>query len=446
MRNASEVSGRQVFGCFRQLFCDLTVCTQITPSSWKMYFQTCKPDLVVALADIPYSQAPQSQKRLQKSLERSTAWLSHLLSTVSQPSSVSPQSPSAKPAVLVSLVGGTDERARTTFSENLVEMLHGKEQEQISPLQTLDDGVAGYQFELLPIRQTLQAERISAASQDDPPDQSEELTSLMRSSLAPLPSGKPRIAYGARSPHEILRFICDVGIDLFDMHWAQWAANIGVALDFRFPVPDPAETLSADHTAPKPKSRSDATVDIGHNLFNLDYAHDHSRLASSFLDGASHSALAATEVAKTPQRCECGACSPVPFSGTILHDTVTQPPEKPSSPLPPYSRSYIHHLLHTHEMSSHTLLTMHNISVMDSFFSGIREVLRRSQAETHLFAQEIERFVATYGEPGELFAEAEKDWAKVESERGKGRLAREKEKQDAEVAADKEVGVVPGEE
>lgn len=445
MHNALEVSGRQVFECFRQLFTDLTVYIQITPSSWKSYFQACNPDLVVALADIPHSQAPQSQKRLQKSLERSTAWLSHLLSTVSQPSIVSPQSPSARPAVLVSLVGGTDERARTTFSENLVEVLHGKEQEQISPLQTLDEGVAGYQFELLPIRQTLHAERISTASQDVSLDQYEELSSLMRSSLAPLPSGKPRIAYGARSPHEILRFIRDVGIDLFDMHWAQWAANIGVALDFRFPAPDPAEIISANHPAPKPKSRSNATVDIGHNLFNLDYAHDHSRLASSFLDGASYSALAATDVVKA-QRCECGACSPVPFSGTILHDTVTQPPEKPSSPLPPYSRSYIHHLLHTHEMSSHTLLAMHNISVMDSFFSGIREVLRRTQAEAHLFTQEIERFVATYGEPGELFAEAEKDWAKVESERGKGRLAREKEKQDAEVVADKEVDVVPQEE
>lgn len=75
---------------------------------------------------------------------------------------------------------------------------------------------------------------------------------------------------------------------------------------------------------------------------------------------------------------------------------------------------------------------------MDAFFAGIRDVLHRSQTQPGLFTQEIERFVAAYEEPGELFAEAKRDWAKVESERGKGRLAREKQKQGAEAEVQKE--------
>lgn len=74
---------------------------------------------------------------------------------------------------------------------------------------------------------------------------------------------------------------------------------------------------------------------------------------------------------------------------------------------------------------------MHNLSVMDAFFSGIRQILHRSHEEKdlELFDREVDRFVKTYAEPQTLFAEAEKEWARVESERGKGRLAREKEKQ-----------------
>ncbi|KAH8076007.1 tRNA-guanine(15) transglycosylase-like protein [Cristinia sonorae] len=399
---------------------------KVTPSSWKSYFYSCKPDVVVALSDVPYTQAPQSQKRLQKSIERSTVWLTHLLSKSDAPAAASsPEAPSGRPNVLVNLVGGTDERARAAFSENLVEILQGKEQEQISPLRTLDEGVTGYQFELLPLRATLRAEYGQVSQEQDSTSEAGQLSALMRASLHSLPSNKLRITYGSQTPHEILRFIRDVGVDLFDIDWAQRAASIGVTLDFRFPVPKTSVQYSV---CVQPKTRGVGKADIGHNLFNFDYAHDHSRLASTFLDGEAFLATQNQNSDKLPC-CHCGACTPQPFASTLLHDQVTEVREHPTSPIPPYTRSYVHHLLHTHEMSSHTLLVMHNIAVMDAFFSGIREVLQKSHSEPDLFATEVDRFLSTYAEPETLFAEAEKDWAKVESERGKGRLAREKQNQ-----------------
>ncbi|KAG2021374.1 hypothetical protein CC2G_006619 [Coprinopsis cinerea AmutBmut pab1-1] len=46
----------------------------------------------------------------------------------------------------------------------------------------------------------------------------------------------------------------------------------------------------------------------------------------------------------------------------------------PSTPRynPPHTRAYIHHLLHTHEMSAHALLVSHNLAVVEAFLRGIR--------------------------------------------------------------------------
>ena len=68
---------------------------------------------------------------------------------------------------------------------------------------------------------------------------------------------------------------------------------------------------------------------------------------------------------------------------------------------------------------------MHNLAVMDAFFAGVREVLSRPNP-AQAFASEIERFVATYDDGLAVLNEAYTDWAKVERERGKGRLLRDK--------------------
>lgn len=63
------------------------------------------------------------------------------------------------------------------------------------------------------------------------------LNELLHASLDPLPIAKPRLVTDVRSPHEILRLIRDIGVDVFDAGWAVKAADIGVAFDFIFPVP-----------------------------------------------------------------------------------------------------------------------------------------------------------------------------------------------------------------
>ncbi|CAL1696773.1 unnamed protein product [Somion occarium] len=390
---------------------------KVTPADWRNYAIACKPDLVVALSDVPYTNQLHSQKRTTKGIERSTGWLADFLRPVA--ASLTGEEEEAKPHhlnVLVNLVGGTDARARTLFSQGLIETLHGREQEQVQPIHTLDEGVSGYIFDFLPLRLSLDTKSMTEPKQAIETDMFAELA---RASLAPLPQNKVRIAYSTTSPHEILRFVQDVGVDLFDSHWAQRAANIGIALDFRFPaIPDDMPIWNDEH-CPCPQLRSNGKWDLGHNLFSEKYAHQHTRLASSFLNGTSPETQ--TEDSHV---CPCGACSPSSLSIYLTHSSADARYLETEVPQRPYTRSYLHHLLHTHEMSSHTLLVMHNLSVMDAFFAGIRQVLKSSPAS---FLRELDRFAQTYDESTELFDEAEKLWAKIESERGKGRLAREKQ-------------------
>ena len=81
-------------------------------------------------------------------------------------------------------------------------------------------------------------------------------------------------------------------------------------------------------------------------------------------------------------------------------------------------------------MSSHSLLAMHNLDVLDAFLAGVRAVLSRPQGAEE-FARAVERVERTYDEEMCLWDEAETIWLEVERARGKGRLAREKEKQAA---------------
>jgi len=92
----------------------------------------------------------------------------------------------------------------------------------------------------------------------------------------------------------------------------------------------------------------------------------------------------------------------------------------------PYTRAYVHHLLQTHEMSAHTLLALHNLAVLDLFFAGVRRVLAE-QPET--FSQEVTRFEQVYDGNLGVLAEAREAWNEVTLARGKGRMAREREKQ-----------------
>ncbi len=381
---------------------------------------SAQPDLVVALSDIPFTLGSHSQRRITKSLERSASWLVNILRPLPG-QHVAATAGSHLLNVLVHMAGGTSPAARQAFSQSLLEPLFDKEAEAIKPLNSLDEGVAGYTFDLAPLHKSLSSDsspRGSGTTKNpfmdatDPfsippaPFATAQIISLIRTSLGPLPATKPRIVHSAGSPHEILVLIRDVGIDLFDAHWAQRAADVGVALDFVFPVP-----VTAASNAVPPR-------EIGHNLYDKRYSHDFSPFADALRS------CAAAKQGDTRPSCSCMACSPSRPSEPLKHSSVDEAP--PVHTPMPYTRAYVHHLLHTHEMSAHTLLALHNLAVLDTFFAGVRRVLSEQPEQ---FSEEITRFERTYDGKLGVLAESRKDWNEVTLARGKGRMVREREKQ-----------------
>jgi queuine tRNA-ribosyltransferase len=388
---------------------------KVTPDEWRDYVLAAQPDVLVALSDIPFTSGSYSQKRITKSIERSASWLANILRPLPG-RHVSAGATPHFPNVLVHMAGGTTPVARQAFSRSLLEPLFDKEAEAIKPLNNLDQGVAGYTFDLAPLHKSLSPTTAHTATKNGPvaaidlfsappaPSVIEQVVSLIRTSLEPLPATKPRFVHSASSPHEILALIRDVGIDLFDAHWAQRAADIGVALDFVFPAPT---TGGVSDAAPR---------EIGHNFYDKQYSHDFSSFADTLRS------CSAEQDDKRPS-CVCMACAPSRPSEPLKHSRLDEVP--PLHPPVPYTRAYMHHLLHTHEMAAHTLLTLHNLAVLDTFFAGVRRVLSE---QPEIFSQEITRFEQIYDGKLGVLAEARKTWTEVSLARGKGRMAREREK------------------
>jgi Queuine tRNA-ribosyltransferase len=382
---------------------------------------SAQPDVVVALSDIPSTAGSHSQKRITKSIERSASWLANILRPLpGRHVAAAPiaGNPASRPLnVFVHMAGGTSPAARQAFAQSLLEPLFDKEAEAIKPLNNLDEGVAGYTFNLAPLHKLLSPSPRHAASKNGfvavidlfstppAPSATAQIISLIRVSLGPLPTTKPRIVHSAGSPHEILALIRDVGIDLFDAHWAQRAADVGVALDFVFPTP---RHVVAPDAAPR---------EIGHNLYDKRYSHDFSPFADALRS-------CSAQQGDTRPPCPCMACAPSRPSNPLKHSSVDE--ALPVHTPVPYTRAYVHHLLHTHEMSAHTLLTLHNLAVLDTFFAGVRRVLSE---QPQAFSDEITRFEQIYDGKLGVLAEARKVWTEVSLARGKGRLAREREKQ-----------------
>lgn len=388
-----------------------------TPDEWRDHVSSVRPDFVVALSDTPFTPGSHSQRRITKSIERSASWLASILRPPPGQHVLS-AADSHLLNVLVHMAGGTSPAARQAFSQSLLDPLFDKEAEAIKPLNSLDEGVAGYTFELAPLHKSLSSsdpaprnsgttknpfmDAVDLFSTPPAPFATAQIVSLIRASLGPLPATKPRIVHSAGSPHEILVLIRDVGVDLFDAHWAQRAADVGVALDFIFPVPA---------TAVPPR-------DIGHNLYDKRYSHDFSPFADAL-----RSCAAAKHGDPRPS-CPCMACSPSRPTEPLKHSSVDEAP--PVHAAVPYTRAYVHHLLHTHEMSAHALLALHNLAVLDTFFAGVRRVLSERPEQ---FSEEITRFEQSYDGKLGVLVESRKDWHEVTLARGKGRLAREREKQ-----------------
>jgi len=215
-------------------------------------------------------------------------------------------------------------------------------------------------------------------------------TSLLNASLDPLPNTKPRIAHCPSGPHEILRLIRDVGFDLIVEEWSQTCSTYGIALDFDFPP------------------TSSKSCDIGTNLYLPEHEYSFSPLSTS--------SLAPNEQ------------------------------NHPFGPSPP-TRSYVHHLLLAHEMTSHVILALHNQTVMLNFLESIRSVLSRPDGEEK-FKEMVERFEEVYRERDEtgeyaIVREGRKAWKVVEKARGKGSMKEkvlelQREQEESKIVEEKE--------
>ncbi|KAG1871408.1 hypothetical protein F4604DRAFT_1583403 [Suillus subluteus] len=434
---------------------------KVTLADWRSYVLTMQPDITFALSDTPFTVAPHSQKRLTKSIERSAAWLADLLRPVENTMDDAPsESAPTSLNVFVHMAGGTSTSARRAFSHSLTETLHGLEANAVKPLLCLDEGVAGYAFDLAALHvklaplstpndrgggieiaeDSLILQNSESLAQTPTPNTAVTPTSLsssmieplsfslaptldelLRASLEPLPIAKPRLVTDVRSPHEILRLIRDIGVDVFDAGWAVKAADIGVAIDFIFPVP------SEHDSSPDRRKR-----DIGHNLYDAKYAHDFISLSDAFLAGHNRSSSSETPV------CPCAACSPTAPTSPIHHSKVDVQSHQALSDgtsqktfLPPFTRAYLHHLLHTHEMSAHTLLVAHNVAVLDALLTGVRTILSGHADPIEaaaIFSREVTRFEEVYDGAMSVLHTARDNWKDVKYARGKGRLAREAQK------------------
>jgi queuine tRNA-ribosyltransferase len=78
-------------------------------------------------------------------------------------------------------------------------------------------------------------------------------------------------------------------------------------------------------------------------------------------------------------------------------------------------------------MSAHALLVMHNLAVLDAFFAGVRGLILDAPEN---WDAEVLKFGEQYDETMVVFERAKARWKEVELARGKGRLAREKEKRE----------------
>jgi len=389
---------------------------KVAIKDWIQWCKDSRPDLIWAFVDIPKTlivdegdegtavvigeRRQTSQKRITKSLERSIGWIQLLLAGLKDRSSGPKENideaenttDSSLPPIIIPLLGGCDPRAREEFSRSLTEKQDLIDTIRSGGLQRLDDGVFGYAVEMVDLPTNVL--RDTALEQDAAPN---AFTELLEASLTPLPSTKIRIVHTALSPHAILQLTLKFGFDLFDVPWATEAADLGIALDLQFPV----------------KEGNDESQPIGLNLFDERFGLDLLPLGDA--DSAK----------------ESWPCAPTYEDDKILHSGLDgeqwdDRPGKTSSTVGrPFTRAYIHHLLHTHEMSAYALLHLHNLAIMQAFFKGIRSQVLKDGKEG--FKKEVLRFHKKYELPERLFQGARARWKEVELARGKGRLKRERE-------------------
>ncbi|KAH0545268.1 hypothetical protein FGG08_000567 [Glutinoglossum americanum] len=135
------------------------------------------------------------------------------------------------------------------------------------------------------------------------------------------------------NPHAVLREI-SLGIDMFVIPFVSEATDAGISLDFSFPPSD----ISLEHSPLRP---------LGVDMWDTAHARDLSPLRTG---------------------CECYSCRN-------------------------HHRAYIQHLLSAKEMLGWVLLQIHNLTIMDEFFSSVRTSIARGtfDADTSAFERIYEK-------------------------------------------------------
>jgi len=258
---------------------------QITSEYYAAAARKLQPDIVVALADIPFGQEAVGIKRKDKMSDRTEVWVRDVIAKRKTIGEGEPRYSIFAPILPI------DQDLQSWYLEHLIDdMVH-----EIS-------GVAIYDAFLL----------------DDLP---EALHQLPRLSFH-IPAG----------PNELLRHI-SLGMDIFTIPFISDATDAGIALDFTFPAPQKSDP---DSSARQP---------LGLDMWPAFHA---------------ESTLPLTN------ECTCYACTK-------------------------HHRAYVQHLLAAKEMLGWVLIQLHNHTILDAFFSGIRTSIDNST-----FEQDVAAFEAFY--------------------------------------------------
>lgn len=242
-----------------------------------------KPDILVALGDIPFGNKP-GQRRTGKMSSRTEQHMRGIISNINEDASKTLLGKIFAPILPI-------EREQQMFYFDLLE---GEWRDFISGLAIYDADTATE----LP----------------------ETLEDLPRLSLAE-----------AGTPHQLLREIA-LGIDIFTIPFIGATTDAGLALSFRFQS-------------------------------NIIHESGEQRQPLGILISASEHACSLQSLVDS---CECFACTK-------------------------HHRAYLHHLLATKEMLAWVLLQIHNLAIMDNFFSSVR---RSIAAGT--FESDVQAFTRTY--------------------------------------------------
>lgn len=162
-------------------------------------------------------------------------------------------------------------------------------------------------------------------------------TACVRAVLRVLPAAKPRAIRGAFGPFQVLALV-EQGVDLFDGAYPVQMAERGQAFNWRFGARVAIVGAGSTGASPTTTTDNDVTGPMLINLWDAKYEADFTELA-----------------------------------------TVR------------YTRSYVHHLLNTHEMLAMVTLTTHNVSRFHQFFAEIR-----ASVSAGTFDADVAAFAARY--------------------------------------------------